>query len=129
MTWGIRSFALAAGAAALLSAQAAYAAPTPAQSSGVSPLVSLSVLGTSQSRAAVCGGATFGASACGISGSVAASAATSAAASAAATQDNPGNGPNVLVILLALGLAIGGIVAITQGGGSGSGNLNPISPP
>ena len=55
MTWAIRSCALAAGAAALLSAQAAYAAPALNRSTSVDPLVSLSVLGTAQSRAAVCG--------------------------------------------------------------------------
>lgn len=52
MTRAIRRFALAAGAAALLSTQAAYAAPTAVRT--VDPLVSLSVLGTAQSRAAVC---------------------------------------------------------------------------
>lgn len=53
MTWAIRSLALAAGAAALLSTQAAHAAPLNTRFV-VDPLVSLSVFGTAQSRAAVC---------------------------------------------------------------------------
>ena len=53
MTWAIRSMALTAGAAALLSTQAAYAAPLNTKLA-VDPLVSLSVFGTAQSRAAVC---------------------------------------------------------------------------
>lgn len=52
MNWSVRTGALAAGAAALLSAQAAYAAPAPSYM--VDPLVSLSALGTAQSRTAVC---------------------------------------------------------------------------
>ena len=53
MTWAIRSMALTAGAAALLSTQAVYAAPVNTKLA-VDPLVSLSVFGTAQSRAAVC---------------------------------------------------------------------------
>ena len=53
MIWAIRSFALTAGAAALLSSQAVYAAPA-RMAPAIDPLVSLSVLGTAQSRAAVC---------------------------------------------------------------------------
>ena len=53
MTSAIGTCALAAGAAALLSAQAAYAAPARALPA-VNPLVSLSLLGTAQSRTAVC---------------------------------------------------------------------------
>lgn len=57
MIWKIRTGVLAAGAAALISAQALYAAPSQARHS-VDPLVSLSVLGTAQSRAAVCAAGT-----------------------------------------------------------------------
>lgn len=53
MSWAIRKFTLVAGAAALLSSQAAIAAPT-ARAPAVDPLVALSVFGTAQSRAAVC---------------------------------------------------------------------------
>ncbi|HEU4810016.1 MAG TPA: hypothetical protein VFS69_05090 [Sphingomicrobium sp.] len=63
----IRNGFLAAGAAALLSSQAVYAAPV----SAIDPLVSLSALAGSASRAAVCAGST------------AATAAASAAAQAA----------------------------------------------
>lgn len=54
MTMARRSWALAAGAAALLSSQAVYAAPVRV-AHPIDPLVSLSLLGTPQSRAAVCG--------------------------------------------------------------------------
>ena len=64
MIWRIRTGALAVGAAALLSAQAVYAAP-PRSSFAVDPLVSLSVLGTAQSRAAVCAAGTSAAVAAG----------------------------------------------------------------
>ena len=53
MNWPIRSTALVAGAAALLSAQTAYAAPVKSRLA-LDPLVTLSVFGTAQSRAAVC---------------------------------------------------------------------------
>ena len=49
----IRSMVLAAGAAALVTAQGAYAAPVKSPVA-FDPLVSLSLLGTAQSRAAVC---------------------------------------------------------------------------
>lgn len=125
MAWGIRSCALAVGAAALLSAQAAYAAPT--RSSGVDPLVSLSVLGSTQSRAAVCGGATFGAASC---ATPMAAVAATAATSAAAAQGNGGGkaiGPWAAVLGLAVIIAI--VAAITSGGNNNSsGDLTPISP-
>lgn len=132
MTWGIRSSALAAGAAAFLSAQAAYAAPTPTSVSGLDPLVSLSVLGTQQSRAAVCSAATPSA-ACNISASMVPASATAAsmAASAAAAQDAPPP-PKAFGIwpaLLGLAVLIAIVVAITQGGSNGSGDLTPVSPP
>lgn len=53
MSVTIRGCVLAAGAAALVSAQAAYAAPALSKPI-VDPLVSLSVFGSAQSRAAVC---------------------------------------------------------------------------
>ena len=52
MTRAIRNYALAAAAAALLSAQPAYAAMARSPQA-LDPLVALSVLGTPQSRAAV----------------------------------------------------------------------------
>jgi hypothetical protein len=53
----IRTTILAAGAAALLSSQAVYAAPS-APVRSVDPLVSLSALGSVASRTAVCAGST-----------------------------------------------------------------------
>lgn len=120
MTRGIRSCALAAGAAALLSAQAVYAAPTPAPTTSVDPLVTLSVLGTSQSRAAVCA-----------SGACALPATTLAASTAATAQGAPpppGKTVNPWIMILGLAVLIGIIIAITSGGGDGSGDLTPVSP-
>src|SRR3954469_4959216 len=68
---GMRGFVLAAGAAALLSSQAVYAAPRAPV--GFDPLVSLSLLGSVQSSAAAGGAA----------------AAAAAAADAAAAQAAP----------------------------------------
>lgn len=48
-----RNYVLAVGAAALLSGQAVYAAPVQPTPT-VDPLVALSLLGATQSRAAVC---------------------------------------------------------------------------
>lgn len=53
MISGVRSSSLALAVAALLSSQAASAAPL-ISPVGVDPLVSLSLLGTAQSRSAVC---------------------------------------------------------------------------
>ena len=125
MAWA-RSSVLAAAAAALISAQAAHAAPV--QTAPMAdPLVSLSVLGTAQSRAAVCATgvacampATFGA---------AATPATMTAASAAAAQDySRDRRINPLWIGLGLLFFIAIVVAITSGGGDGDGNLSPVSP-
>jgi len=141
MTWAIRSCALAAGAAALLSTQAVYAAPFASASTSVDPLVSLSVLGTPQSRAAVCGNATTpgamssavfrdSSGGCTVSLAMASAPMGIAAAGAAATaQDDSSSGHiGVLPILLGLGLLAAAIVAITSGGGSGKGDLSPVSP-
>jgi hypothetical protein len=128
MTWAIRSCALAAGAAALLSAQAVYAAPTPTRASAVDPLVSLSVLGTQQSRTAVCAAAAPGA-ACTIPAAMASTTAASAAAAAAAQdQPPPPKALGVWPILLGLAALIAVLVAITSGGSDGHGDLTPISP-
>ena len=129
MTWAIRSSVLAAGAAALLSAQAVYAAPVANASSAVDPLVSLSVLSTAQSRGAVCSGATFASqasgTACGIPVSIAA-----ASAAAAAAQDHPPphTGIGTLPLILGLLVVVGLMAAILSGGGDADGDLSPISP-
>jgi peptidoglycan/LPS O-acetylase OafA/YrhL len=126
MTWAIRSYALAAGAAALLSAQAVYAAPTPTASSGIDPLVSLSVLGSQQSRAALCS-ASGSATACSVPASMASAAAAAAAATAAQDQPAP-KSFGIWPILLGLAALAAVIVAITSGGNNGSGDLSPIGP-
>ena len=129
MTWAIRSSVLAAGAAALLSTQAVYAAPVANASQGVDPLVSLSVLSTAQSRGAVCSGATFAsqaAASCGIPVSVAA-----ASAAAVAAQDQPpppSSGIGTWPLILGLVVVIGVMVAIRSGGGDADGDLTPVSP-
>ena len=134
----IRKLVLVGGASAFLSAQAAFAAPLPSASAGMDPLVSLSVLASAESHAAVCAG----------------TAASTAAASAATTQ-NTGQGNCVLPVTAApapvaappaaipvavshggvgalpllLGLvAIVGIAAALASGGHAKGNLTPVSP-
>lgn len=62
MSWRLKSSALAVGAAALLSAQVAYASPA-ASRTYVDPLVAVSALGSAQSNAAVCAGSTAAAGA------------------------------------------------------------------
>ncbi len=126
MTRGIRSCALAAGAAALLSAQAVYAAPVPVRSSGVDPLVTLSVLGTTQSRAAVCQSA--GSSACAVPSAALAASAASAAAAQGVPPPPPGKTVSPWLMILGLAILIGIVIAITSGGGDSSGDLTPVSP-
>lgn len=129
MTWAIRSGVLAAGAAALLSTQAVYAAPAATGASSMDPLVSLSVLGTQQSRAAVCS-ASAASAACNVPASMASASAASAAATAAIAQDRGvPKAFNPWLALLGLAVLIAIVVAITQGGNNGSGDLTPVSPP
>lgn len=128
MTWGIRSCALAAAAAALLSTQAVYAAPV-RTAPAVDPLVSLSIMGTAQSRAAVCGtgisGAPAGAVTCGLPAPMI----TAAAATAAQDQPPPpGKRFPTLAALIAFLILLGIAVAILSGGGDSSGDLTPVSP-
>ena len=129
MNWGMRSIAMAAGAAALLSAQTAVAA-TPAlpKVATVDPLVSLSVLGTAQSRAAVCGATAAAGGTCVLP--AAAMAAASASATTAATQDGMvrDSGMGLWVPLLGVVLLIAIMAAVLSGGGDAEGNLNPVSP-
>ncbi len=110
--------AFVVAATALLSTQAAYAAPANT-APGLDPLVSLSVLGTAQSRAAVCG-----------AGAQCALPAAAVAASAAAAQpyDGPRRGPGVWPLLLGLGVVVILIAVILSGNGDGDGDLTPISP-
>ena len=132
MPHGIRALILAAGAAALLSGQAMAAASAPR----LDPLVSLSVLGTTQSRVAVC------------AGSIAAAAATAAQAPPAgcvlpitappppppvvtepvSPPPPPGDG-GIGTWPLLLGLAaLVGLAALLLLDDDGDGDLEPISP-
>lgn len=129
---------LAVGAAALLSAQAAYAAP-----SSIDPLVALSALAGDASRAAVCAGST-----------AATAAATAAAAQAAApgcvlpvnaapapvAEAAPPPPPPPVVeaaapksigtwpILLGLAALVGIAALLLSDNGNGNGSVTPISP-
>lgn len=120
----VRSWGLAAGAAALLSAQAVAAAPVAAGTPALDPLVSLSVLGSDQSRAAVCGAG----SACALPGL---DGATTMAATAAAVQgDYPRRGKTITWPLIIGGLVVIILIVIiaSSGGGDADGDLTPISP-
>jgi len=133
----IRTGFLAAGAAALLSSQAVYAAPT-VTASAIDPLVSLSALAGAASRAAVCAGST---------------AATAAASAAAQAAPAPGcvlpvnaappppvsapppvmpvaSGPGIGTLPLLLGLAaIAGIAALLLlNDDDDNGDTTPVSP-
>ena len=106
MNWGIRGSVLAAGAAALLSTQAVYAAPPAPQTTGVDPLVSLSVLSAPQPSASLI-------------------------AATAAVQDNdvgPPKAINPLILVLGLVVFAGLIAALVSGGGSAHGDFTPVSP-
>jgi hypothetical protein len=137
MTSSIRRYVLVAGVAALMSSQAAYAAPSV---SAFDPLVSLAVLGSDQSRAAVCAGS---------SAAVAAAAAVAQApaagcvlpvttppppppvAEAAPPPAIPAAAPKAigtLPILLGLAALVGVIVLIATSGNHHNGNLVPVSP-
>lgn len=135
----IRTSILAAGAAALLSSQAVYAAPT-APIRSVDPLVSLSALASVASRTAVC------------AGSVAAAAAASAAVqpgpagtcvlpltappppvpvTEAVAPPPPGPAPKsigALPIILGLAALAGLIALILLSDDDGNGDNTPISP-
>jgi hypothetical protein len=137
---GMRGFLLAAGAAALLSSQAVYAAPRASGPIGFDPLVSLSLLGSVQSSAAVCG---------------AAAGATAAADAAAAQAAPPAGcvlpvteppapapmgeavapvapvgtaGIGMLPLLLGLAAIIGVIALVASGSNHGHGDVTPVSP-
>jgi hypothetical protein len=105
MNWGIRGSVLAAGAAALLSTQAVYAAPPAPKAAGVDPLVSLSALSAPQPSAAVL-------------------------ASTAAVQDDDYSGKSISPLLIILGLVIfaGLVAALISGGSDAHGDLTPVSP-
>ncbi|MFP5329004.1 MAG: hypothetical protein ACLGHC_02550 [Alphaproteobacteria bacterium] len=94
------------------------------QSAAVDPLVSVSVLGTPQSHAAVCGAGQGVASACVVPGT-----ASTAAMGMASLQngDDPKSISWPLIIGLIVLIIIGAL--LISGGGDGDGDLTPISPP
>lgn len=116
-----RKMALVAAATALLSTQAVYAAPTNT-APALDPLVSLSVLGTPQSRAAVCGAG----GQCALPSTAVAASATTAAA--VQPYDEPPRGPGIWPLLLGLGVVIILMAVILSDDGDASGDLTPISP-
>jgi hypothetical protein len=104
MNWGIRGSVLAAGAAALLSTQAVYAAPPAPRTAGVDPLVSLSVLSAPQPSAALL------------------------ASTAAVQDDGAPKSINPLIIVLGLVVFAGLVAALISGGGNAHGDFTPVSP-
>jgi len=108
MNWGIRGSVLTAGAAALLSTQAVYAAPPAPQSAGVDPLVSLSVLSAPQPTAALM--------------------ATTATATVAMQDGGPPKAINPLIIIIGLAVFAGLLAALVSGGGNSKGDFTPVSP-
>jgi hypothetical protein len=141
MNWGFRGCALAAGAAALLSTQAVYAAPVATGFSAIDPLVSLSILGGAQSSAAVCGaaaGVTAGAAAAaeaaqGPAGCVLPVTSPPVASPVPGQAIMPlapaGAGIGTLPLLLGLAAILGlaGLLA-ASGNNNGNGDLTPVSP-
>lgn len=133
MSSHIRAFMLAAGAAALLSGQAVAATSAPR----LDPLVSLSVLGTAQSRAAVCASSL----AAGAAAVAAQAPATGCVLPVTAPPPAPppvtetippppppaGGGIGVWPLLLGLA-AIVGVAALILSSDGGGGDLEPVSP-
>lgn len=124
MSASLRRLVLIAGAGALISAQAAHAAPQ-APAPAVDPLVSLSLFSTAQSRAAVCGAG----STCVLPAAAAAPLASPALAGSAAlvAQDGRRDSDGKQWLMLAGIIAL--IVAIAVGATLISGNEDgPVSP-
>jgi len=103
-----RKCVMATAAGALLIGQAAYAAPTQ-PAAAVDPLVAVSILGTSQSREAVCQGTANCALPAATSPSATAASAAAAAAATAAQNDPRRRDTRGLIWILLLG---GGMVLI-----------------
>jgi hypothetical protein len=125
MAMTIRSSILAVGAAAFLSSQAVYAAPA-RSGPALDPLVSLSILGSEQSRTAFCGGGACTASSLTPSASFS-PAVAGMAASSAAVQEPGYQQPHPdwlgIGVLFFVPLFIA-IAILAQGGDNG----DPVSP-
>jgi hypothetical protein len=122
----LRALTLAAGAAALMSTQAVYAAPV-STGPAVDPMVAVSLFGTAQSRAAVCGS---GASCMlpAMATPATADASSLAAASAAlAYQEQPRKRVNTWLIVGGV-VVLAVILLLLLGDDDGDGDLSPVSP-
>lgn len=122
----MRKSVVALGAAALLYGQPVYAAPVQPEPT-VDALVALSVLGTAQSRAAVCGkSATCGLPmAIGASAAAASPAVTTSAAVAAQGVSEQRQSGLLMVILIGGAMVLIAVLAATL---EGNGGGEPISP-
>ena len=138
MSRGIRTIMLTAGAAALLAAQPATASAA-TTAPRVDPLVTLSVFGTAQSRAAVCAGSTAAAAAAatamqspapGCVFPVTAAPPPPAVGQAVPPPMAPVAGPGIGTLPLLLGLAaiVGLAALLLSSGDDGDGDITPISP-
>lgn len=136
----VRKTLLAAGAATLMFAQAAYAAPAQQR---VDPLISLSVFGSAQSRAAVCAAGANAAAAAGAAAATAAQAPATGCVLPVVVTPTPvvtepapvltpavatGGGIGVLPLLLGLAALVGIAAVLFGSDDDGDGNLAPISP-
>lgn len=125
----MRKCVVAAGAAALLSSQVLYAAPVEPTPT-IDPLVALSVLGSAQSRAAVCGhSATCGLPMTTGASAAATSPAISSAAAAAAAQRTPRRQESrglTLLFAIAGGMVLIAVLVAVLAGDKGADE--PISP-
>lgn len=122
-----RGWMLAAGTVAIVSAQVAAASSLPNRTPAVDPLLSVSVLGTPQSRAAVCSPNETG-NRCVLSGS--APLTLSAATIAAAQTESSTPPPKSITWPLIIGLIaiVVAAVLVFSNNGDGEGDLTPISP-
>ncbi len=126
------------GAATLLSLQsAAYASPAT-----LDPLVSLSALGSAQSRAAVCAGSTAAVAAAGAAATAAQGApgcvlpvnsptppvVSQAVPPAVAIAPAPAFGIGTLPLLLGLAAIIGAVALVLMSNDNNEGDVTPVSP-
>ena len=123
-------------ASIILSSTAAVAAPVP--TAGVDPLVAVSAMGTQQSRAAVCGGAShrIGTNAVITNASLRTGAdcqlpvTKASMAMTAAQSDGRTHAPfNWVWVMVGGALVLVPLIAILASNGHSNGNLQPVSPP
>lgn len=132
-----RTLVLAAGAAALVSGQAAYAAPSPT-APRIDPLVSLSVLASAASQAAVCAGSTAAAAAATAAQGVAPGCVLPVTAPPPVPVGEvapppppppaPGTGIGTLPLLLGLAAILGVAALLLLSDDNDNGDATPVSP-